>query len=159
MKTVFKLEKFLDAAIKGDSRSALITGKNGEYTAFGRYYIKPHNRDYLIYDRITKETITLSSLKHAMTWCTLVDCKKYSAASRLETLDLKLIRIDLDITIHKNLVRTTANDNKLVYIIKLQEDSYKKKTLSNEIEALINKSKALQESRFQKPKRNKFSYW
>jgi hypothetical protein len=159
MKPVYKLEKFFDTVVKGDSRSSLITGKNGEYTAFGRYYIKPYQNTYIVYDINTNETITLSSLKHAMTWCTLADCKKYSAARRLESLDLKLTSINLDISIHKNLVRTADRNNKLVYIIKLQEDSYKKRTVASEIEALINISKTLQEHRFQKPKRNKFRYW
>lgn len=61
--------------------------------------------------------------------------------------------------IHKKLVKLSTSDNRLVYSIKLQEDSYRKKAVVSEIDQLINKSKTLQELRFQKPKPNKFSYW
>jgi hypothetical protein len=159
MKTISKLANFFDKAIKVDARQALITGSNGEYTVYGRYYIKPLNGDYQVYDINTKESIILSSLKHAMTWCTLTDCKQHNQAKRLEALDLKLISIKLDMAIHKKLVKLSTSDNRLVYSIKLQEDSYRKKAVVSEIDQLINKSKTLQELRFQKPKPNKFSYW
>jgi hypothetical protein len=158
MRTVSKLANFFDKAIKVDARQALITGSNGEYTVYGRYYIKPVSNEFLVYDINTKENITLSSLKHAMTWCTLIDCKQHVQAKRLTVLDLKLISIKLDMAIHKKLVKSSS-ENRLLYTIKLQEDSYRKKTVLSEITNLINKSKILQEHRFQKPKRNKIRYW
>jgi len=159
MKTVSKLANFFDKAIKVDAKQALITGKNGEYTVYGRYYIKPLNDEYTVYDIDTKENITLSSLKSAMSWCTLTDCKQHLQARRLAALDLKLISIKLDMAIHKKLVKTSTSEDRVLYTIKLQEDSYRKKAVVSEIDQLINKSKTLQEHRFQKPKRNKFRYW
>jgi len=158
MKTSSKLAKFFDNALSNDARTALITSANGEYTVYGRYYIKPYNNEYVVRDIKSDRRIVLGTLKHAMSWCTLIDCNKYSEAMRLERLDLKLVSLQLDMVIHRKLIKSVNNHDKLVCVIKLQEDSYKKKEVLLAIEDIINKSKRLQERRFQKPKRNKFSY-
>lgn len=158
MKTSSKLAKFFDNALVNDARTALITSANGEYTVYGRYCIKPYNNEYVVHDIKSNRQIILGTLKHAMSWCTLIDCNRYSEAMRLERLDLKLVSLQLDMVIHRKLIRSVNNHEKLICVIKLQEDSFKKKEVLLAIEDIINKSKRLQERRFQKPKRNKFSY-
>lgn len=159
MKSVTKLSRFFDKAIREEAKHLLITCVGGEYNVFGRFRIKPTGNEYKVDDIVLRQTVMFSSLKNALTWCTLTDCKKYKNSSRLVALDLKLISLELDISVHKKKIKSTLDNNRSVYITKLQEDTYRKRLILAEMEELIKQSKRLQEDRFHKVKQQKFNYW
>jgi hypothetical protein len=159
MKSVAKLSKFFDKAMRADAKHLLITFADGEYNVFGRFSIKIKGTDYIVDDIVIKQTVVFSTLKNALSWCTLTDCKKYKHSDRLSTLELKLLSLELDIAVHKKKLKSASNNDRSVYLTKLQEDTYRKRLVLAEIEDLINQSKRLQEDRFHKAKQQKFNYW
>lgn len=159
MKSVAKLSKFFDKAMRADAKHLLITFADGEYNVFGRFSIKSAGTEYIVDDIVIKQTVVFSTLKNALSWCTLTDCKKYKHSDRLSALELKLLSLELDIAIHKKKLKTTTQDDRTVCLTKLQEDTYRKKMVLAEIEELIKQSKRLQEDRFHKAKQQKFNYW
>jgi len=152
-----KLAKFVDEELQTNLRESLITrDSSGHYYLFGEYAIVRSNNYYTVscHDKV----LLFSALKTATAWCVLDHAKKHFHANRIEALDLKLCSIAVDIAIHKNMIRTAKTDSeKLISIIKLQEDNYKRKTILNELEIYINSSKQIQDKNFLK-KDSKFNY-
>jgi hypothetical protein len=155
---ISKLAKFFDQELE-DAKKILIVSNNGVYELFGRFMIEPKKSYFLVTDFKTKEAVEFSSLKYAMAWCILLDSNKYVDSRRLHSLDLKLCSLYTDIAVHRKLLKA-ANDSdaKLLYKIKLQEDSFKRRTVIKEIDTYINNSKTLQGRKFNTKKEHKFKY-
>ena len=67
--------------------------------------------------------------------------------------------MEVDLAIHKKMVKNTKDsNNKWIYIIKLQEDTLKKKMMLREINSYINTSKTIQAQKFSKTKQPGFSH-
>jgi hypothetical protein len=153
---VSKLAKFFDREIK-DAKKILIVSSNGAYELFGRFKIEPNSTHITVVDFNTRTTLDFSSLQYAAAYCVLLEGDNRVDARRVYLLDLKLSSLCLDISIHRKMLRV-ANDEdaKLLYKIKLQEDSYRRKTVIQEINSYINNSKILQGRTFTPTKRKKF---
>lgn len=156
--SVSKLARFFDQELE-EAKKFLIVSNNGVYELFGRFKIEPKKTYFLVTDFKTKETVEFSSLKYAVAWCILLDGEKHVDSRRLHTLDLKLCSLYTDIAVHRKMLKS-ANDSdaKLLYKIKLQEDSFKKKTVIKEIDTYINNSKTLQGKKFTVKKERNFRY-
>ena len=86
-----------------------------------------------------------------MVWCTLDNDRYYREAGKVLELDLKLSSNDLNIQIHKKLAKKAKNaESKLIYTIKWEEDSRKKRLLTEELQTFINKSRYIQNRKFDK---------
>lgn len=153
---VTKLAKFFDKEIK-DSKNLLIVLNNGTYQLFGRYKIEPNSTYCEVYDTKTKQTVQFSTLKYATAWCILTDSNKFVESRRLQLLDLKLCSLDTDMQIHRKMLKSSCDlDAKLLYSIKLQEDSYNRRIVIKEIDTYINNSKTLQDRNFAGKKERNF---
>lgn len=151
-----KLAKFFDRQIS-DVKNILIVSTQGTYDLFGRFRIENKNLYFLVTDTKTKNTVDFSSLKNAVAWCVLEDEGRYRDSRRLQTLDLKLCSLQTDIEVHRRMIKVSSDsDSKLLYILKLQEDSYKRKIVIQEIETFINTSKTIQAKKFDSEKEHKF---
>jgi hypothetical protein len=152
-----KLAKFVNEELQTNLKESLITKDSfGQYYLFGEYAIIRSKKYYTV--SCSDKTLLFSSLKTATAWCVLDHAKKYFDANRVEALDLKLCSIAVDIAVHKNMIRNAQKDSeKIISIIKLQEDNYKRKTILNELEVYINSSKKIQDRNFLK-KESKFNY-
>lgn len=156
--SVNKLANFFDKQLV-DVKKLLIVSDHGTYELFGRFRIKHNSSYFTIVDVKTKELLDFSNLKHAVSWCILEDSGLYSDARRLQSLDLKLCSLQTDIAVHRRMIKVSTDvDSRLLYTIKLQEDSYKRKSVVREIESFINKSKILQDKKFDSEKEHKFKY-
>ena len=155
MTTVTKLDTFFGNQLKSDIQDVLITkDSNGRYSLFGKYSIVPTNIGYhKVVSGTMEYPIVFVQLKNAVTWCTLVNANKHKEAKRVVDLDLRLCSIDFDLTVHRNILKkTTESDAKWVYIIKVQEDIFKRRVIVEEINSYINSSKTIQHRKFDQNK-------
>lgn len=161
MNTVELLDKLFSQELQSELKEILVTcNKKGQYNVFGRYLVSPTKKGvYVVIDSHTKEVIYFESLKTAMSWCTLYNSQKWVAARRLHSLDLKLSSLNTDIAIHKRLLKNSLESEvKLTYLIKLQEDNFKRRQVIREINSFINSSKTIQETNIARIKDRKFKY-
>lgn len=159
MKTVDKLVNLFDKELHSDLKKVLITCDKGVYTLFGKYLVRPFNGNFRAIEITSNETAELVTLKHAMTWCTLRNSDKWVASARLETLDLKLSSLNVDIAVHRRMLKlATTEEGQSIYLTKLQEDSYKRRQIVREINTFITDSLSIQSSNFSKAKEHKFIY-
>ena len=157
MMNAVKLASFVDTELQTTLQDSLVTKDSlGKYYLFGRYSVVLSNGYYTV--QTGNKTLLFSALKTATAWCVLDNAGKYFEANRIETLDLKLCSMTLDIAIHKNKIKTAKTDaEKLIFIIKLQEDNYKRRSILNELDIYINSAKRIQDKIFHK-KDSKFNY-
>lgn len=151
MTNATKLAKFINSGLDSDIQEILVTKESSsKYTLFGKYSIVFNKRGfYAVFSTNTMTLHEFSSLKIAMTWCVLHHLSKYSDCHRLAKLDLKLCSIAIDIAVHKKKIKSSTDAAyKVIYIIKLQEDNYRRRQTLQEIKNYINNSRVLQEQKF-----------
>lgn len=141
MTTVSNLHKFFDDELKSELKGIMITrDHNGVLTVFGEYSIAPMKGGYV---KVLGKNLSLefTFIKNALAYVTLLHAGKVREAERVYQLDLKLCSINVDLEVHRNILRKRSNPNdKLLYIIKVQEDSAKKRKIVEEIKSYINSS-------------------
>lgn len=152
-----KLSNLVTEELQTTLQESLVTKDSfGKYYLFGKYSISLVNQYYSV--TCSEKILLFSALKTATAWCVLNHSKKHFEANRIESLDLKLCSIAVDIAVHKNLIRTAKTESeKIIYTIKLQEDNYRRKSILNELNIYINSSKRIQDDNFLK-KNSKFNY-
>ena len=155
---VAKLAKFFNEEFKDTSKILIVAGLTG-YELFGRFKIEFADPYFSVSDINSNKKVELSSLKHAVAWCILTDSNKYDQSQRLHLLDLKLSSLSTDTMIHrKKLKSATTDGNRLLYKIKLREDSYKRKLVIQEIDMYIKNSKILYTTKTNPKKQPIFKY-
>ena len=144
-----KLNKFFDDELCSDLKDVLITKDVfGKYTLFGKYTIIPVS-DGQFKVRGKDASFIFSTIKNALAYVTLIHAGKYSEANRVRYLDLSLCSINLDLAIHRNILKNRTDDGeRILYIIKIQEDTIKKRRIIDEIKTHINNSVRIQTRRF-----------
>ena len=146
MKSVGKLANFFEQELKTNLKDLIIPYPNNRYELFGRFRIESKDQLFVITDSKTKQSIRLSSLKNAVLYCTLASVGKHMESRRIENLDLKLMSLQVDMAIHKKMLKSAVDDDaKFIYINKLQEAAYRKKILNAEVTGYINSSKRILE--------------
>lgn len=155
-----KLANFFDLEVHSELNEVMVTKDNkGKYMLFGKYYIVPiNNGHFKVFALGYSSPIEFSTLKNATSWCILHKAGRQYDANRIESLDLKLCSMNVDIAIHKKLARNAVTTfDKVIYAIKLQEDTIKRRLIIQEINNYINTSKRIQEDKFRKKYPN-FNY-
>jgi len=149
MTTVSKLNKFFDDELNSELKDVLITcDRSGRYTLFGEYSITPTTDGYFRV-RGNSIDIELTNIKNSLAYVTLIHAGKYSEAKRVQQLDLSLCSVNVDLAVHRNILKNrTDSDSKILYIIKIQEDSFKRRRIVEEIKSYINSSIRIQERSF-----------
>lgn len=149
MSTVSKLNQFFDEELNSSLRDILITrDQQGRYTLFGQYSIAPTKEGYF---KVKGKNVNLlfTTIKNALAYVTLIHSGNHREADRIEKLDLSLCSVNIDLAVHRNILRNrTDPESKLLYIIKIQEDSIKRRRIVDEIRSYINSSIRIQERKF-----------
>jgi hypothetical protein len=151
MRTGYSLDKFFETGLKSEIQDVLITkDKLNRYSLFGKYHITPADSgQHKITGEMITESIEFVQLKNAVVWCILHNAKKYRDAARIVDLDLKLCSIEFDLVVHRNILKRSAESNaRLTYMIKIQEDVYKRRLIIDEITSHLNNSKNIQANKF-----------
>jgi len=159
MRTEIKLNHFFEDELKSDLKEVLITkDKTGRYSLFGKYTIVPTKQGW--FKVFSKDiSVEFETIRNAVAWCTLHHSGKMREANRVQILDLKLSSIYTDLIVHRQLLRKhVGQESKWIYMIKLQEDTIKRKQILDEIKSYINSSKMIQTRKFNQVNQSKFRY-
>lgn len=145
-----KLARFLDNELSSELQEVIFTTDNsGKYYLFGKYVIVNSRSLFKVYCLRNDNTLEFSSLKNATAWCILDNAGKYQDARRIETLDLRLSSINIDIAVHKNKIKSSkSNFISLISLTKLQQDNYKRRMIISELSNYINNSRLIQDKNF-----------
>lgn len=146
-----KLEKFISTDIIGNLQDVVIYQDNdGSYQLFNLYRIsKGSDKEFIVTMNHTYTQKVFYTLKNAVTWCTYDKRNKFYESNRIEELDNKLGGLEVDISIHYKLFKTVKDDNdKLIYLAKLNEDRGKKRRFTTELSRYVEESKNWQQKRF-----------
>lgn len=147
---VTKLQNLVTSELASELKEVIFTtDSSGKYYLFQKYVIIKHKTTYKVYSIKSNYKIEFVSLKNATAWCILDNAGKYTDARRIESLDLKLSSIDVDIAVHKNKIKNYKNNyNILISITKLQQDTFKRRLIISELNNYISNSKRIQDSNF-----------
>lgn len=147
---VTKLENFVNTELTSSLKEVLVTkDASGKYYLFNKYIIIQNKNNYNVYSSNPTLKLEFTSLKNATAWCIFDNAGKYKDARRVETLDLRLSSIDVDIAVHKNKIKTSKNNYiTLISLTKLQQDTYKRRIIVSELTNYIDNSKRIQDSNF-----------
>lgn len=128
---------------------SIFQNDDGSYELFNRYVVYKKPNGYLVTPIYNSDEKLFSSLKNAVTWCVFENRKKYQKAQRIEYLDKMITGMDLNIEVHKRLIKKSTDiENKLIYAAKLSDEQNKKKIMLHEMSGYIHESKALQTQKF-----------
>jgi hypothetical protein len=150
MMNVTTLQNFVTNELTSELQEVIFTTDlSGKYYLFQKYVIVKSKTTYKVYSLKPNFKIEFISLKNATAWCILDNAGKYKDARRIQSLDLKLSSIDVDIAVHKNKIKNSKdNYNTLISITKLQQDTFKRRLIVSELNNYINNSKRIQDSNF-----------
>lgn len=161
MTNAVKLDQFFSREINADLKDVLIScDRTGKYSLFGKYTIAPTSEEYY---RITisgsNTTYEFASMKNALTWCVFSNSAKQREASKIQLLDMKLCGIDVDLAVHRRKLKLASDTfTKDIYIIKVQEDTIKRRQIVAEINSYINNSRQIQDRKFIGKNKMNFKY-
>lgn len=128
---------------------AMIRNDDGSYEFFNRFTVYPAKNGYNVYIKNSSDVKLFSSLKNALTWCIFENRTKYTQARRIEYLDCMIAGADMNIQIHRNLMKkATDTEYKLIYAAKLSEEQTRKRQMVHEMTSFINESDNWQTRKF-----------
>jgi len=148
-----KLQKMIpNSEMKSLQDLVIYQESDGSYQLFNRYVInKKSVSEYVVTTTFSDDPYIFNTLKNATAWCIFDKRDKFYEARRILELDNKLGGIDVDIMIHQKLFNKSKTDeDKLIYIAKLNEDRIKKQMITDELDSYVSESKIWQERRFER---------
>lgn len=159
MTLVSKLNDFFEEELQSELRDILITkDTSGIYRLFGNYSISPIKNGHFAV-RVNGTQTEFSTIKNALAYVTLHNAGKHYAAKRVQQLDLSLCSVNMELAVHRNILKNILDtDNRLIYIIKIQEETIKKRRIIQEIKIHINSSIQIQTRRFNQLDKPNFRY-
>lgn len=125
---------------------------DGSYQLFNRYVIRKQSAaEYVVTTTFSDVPYTFNTLKNATAWCIFDKRDKFYEARRILELDNKMGGVDVDIVVHQKLfIKSKTDEDKLIYIAKLNEDRIKKQMITSELDSYVAESKIWQERRFER---------
>lgn len=146
--TIAKVEKFFAKEYYLKYKDILIfQNDDGSYELFDKYHISKEINGYKVVSNSIEKIF--ASLKNAVTWCVFDSRNKMHQSKRIEYLDKMLAGTEVNIMIHKNLIKKTSDlENKLIYVSKLSQEQVRKKEMLEELDEFIVQSKTWQTSKF-----------
>jgi hypothetical protein len=123
---------------------------DGTYSLFNKYHIRKKDVNNITVSLNNGDDVnSFFSMKNAVCWCVLDKIGKYQLANRVIDLDMHLSSVEVHISIHSKLFKKAKKtEDKLIYLAKLNEDKFQKKTMSEELNKYIVNSYAWQQKRF-----------
>jgi hypothetical protein len=136
------LEKFVIKELDKVKDLFIIQLSENSYMLFNKFIITKEKRLYVIKNLGNSHIVKFYQLKHATTWCIFENFKLYNEALDIENLDRKIENHTASMEYHKKLSQKTKDpQQKILYLIKLNEDIFLKKACVEEMEKHINISK------------------
>ena len=145
-----KIAQFVNNELSSELQEVLFTkDTSGKYYLFNKYIIIKIKNNYKVFCLQGPDRLEFTSLKNAAAWCILDNAGKYRDARRIQSLDLKLSSIDVEIAVHKNRIKNSSSSfTTLISITKLQQDTYIRGLIISKLADYINNSKLIQDKNF-----------
>jgi len=123
---------------------------DGTYNLFNKYHIRKKDVNNITVSLNNGDDVnSFFSMKNAVCWCVLDKIGKYQLANRVIDLDMHLSSVEVHISIHSKLFKKAKKtEDKLIYLAKLNEDKFPKKSMSEELNKYIVNSYTWQQKRF-----------
>ena len=152
---VNKIDRKLDKMISNSEFAKLqdvviFKDTDGTYSLFNKYHIKKKDANDIVVSLNNGDDVnSFFSMKNAVCWCVMDKIGKYQLANRVIDLDMHLSSVEVHISIHSKLFKKAKKtEDKLIYLAKLNEDKFQKKSMSEELNKYIVNSYAWQQKRF-----------
>jgi hypothetical protein len=152
---VNKIDRKLDKMISNSEFAKLqdvviFKDTDGTYSLFNKYHIKKKDANDIVVSLNNGDDVnSFFSMKNAVCWCVMDKIGKYQLANRVIDLDMHLSSVEVHISIHSKLFKKAKKtEDKLIYLAKLNEDKFQKKSMSDELNQYIANSYAWQQKRF-----------
>lgn len=135
---------------------AIFQNPDGSYEVFNSYIIHKKSNGAVV-ELFNGDIInSFCSMKNAICWCIFDKQSKASTANRIVELDLKISAVDVSLYMHQKLFKKTKDaDNRMIYLAKLNEDKFRKRQMTKELEGYISESNYWQQKRYQLKTDNK----
>lgn len=146
-----KFERMLSGSSFQDIENVVIVKTNAhEYHLFGRYTVTKKDQTNVVVTLHNGDTVnSFYSMKSAVCWCVFDRRGLYSSANRIIELDRKLSGLEVSISIHKRLFNQTSDqDNRLIYLAKLNEERIQKREMTDELNRYITDSYNWQQKQY-----------
>ena len=134
------LEKVISKKDIEDIQKIIIyQDSDGSYTAYGKYHIvKNPDGIYKVSIIGTHTAKYFYKLKNAAAWCSFDKRMLLKQARRLHQLDQMVFSMDTEIQIHSKLIKKSKDDESaLIYLAKLTQNKFKKRSFISEIDDFI----------------------
>ena len=152
---VTKIDRKLDNMISTSEFAKLrdvviFQDTDGTYNLFNKYHIRKKDVNNITVSLNNGDDVnSFFSMKNAVCWCVLDKIGKYQLANRVIDLDMYLSSVEVHISIHSKLFKKAKKtEDKLIYLAKLNEDKFQKKSMSEELNKYIANSYTWQQKRF-----------
>ena len=152
---VTKIDRKLDNMISTSEFAKLrdvviFQDTDGTYNLFNKYHIRKKDVNNITVSLNNGDDVnSFFSMKNAVCWCVLDKIGKYQLANRVIDLDMNLSSVEVHISIHSKLFKKAKKtEDKLIYLAKLNEDKFQKKSMSEELNKYIANSYTWQQKRF-----------
>ena len=152
---VTKIDRKLDNMISTSEFAKLrdvviFQDTDGTYNLFNKYHIRKKDVNNITVSLNNGDDVnSFFSMKNAVCWCVLDKIGKYQLANRVIDLDMHLSSVEVHISIHSKLFKKAKKtEDKLIYLAKLNEDKFQKKSMSEELNKYIANSYTWQQKRF-----------
>lgn len=133
------LENFIRKEFNKVKDLFIIKVSDYSYMLFNKFLITKHENDYIVENLYNSERHKFYQLKHATTYCIFENFNLFNEAIEVENLDRKIENYTASTAYHKKLsYRTKDSQQKLLYLIKLNEDIYLKKACVEAMDKHIN---------------------
>lgn len=128
---------------------SMFRNPDGVYEIFNSYLIDKQPEGAIVKLYNGDLVNSFYNLKNAMCWCIFDKRGSYASANRIIELDLKLSSLEVTMTIHQKLFKKTKDtDTKLIYLAKLNEDKYKKRQMTDELNGYLQQSDKWQQKSY-----------
>jgi len=135
---------------------AIFQNESGVYEVFNSYLIRKTKEGVLVELYNGDVVNNFCSMKNALCWCIFDKRNKASTAKRIMELDLKLSAVDVSLNMHQKLFKKTKDsENRMIYLAKLNEDKFRKRQMTMELDSYISESNYWQRKSYELKTDNK----
>jgi hypothetical protein len=147
----YRLASVIEAGLRSDA-DIFITTDRGRYKVFGRFTVTPVKHYFVVHDSKTNESQDFTTLKNAFAWCTFKNSKKGIETRRIQSLDLRLYSLTAEIANQRRMLKLAKTpDAKLIHLTKLEDASFRRRIVKQEIEQVVERCKVIQTRKFDSP--------
>jgi hypothetical protein len=149
LNTQDKIETFVTKEFKQELKNCSIIKDGNAILLFDRYKITPNKFGFIISALRLSESHLFYNIKSAVTYCIFEQYQNYDQANQVKNLDRIISNQEFNVELQQKLIKSkNTKEQKMIYLTKLTENLSKKKQAKEQLDKLINISRALLDKKF-----------